>query len=161
MLLEIGGISRAAVVLGSTWLVSAIIISGVLIMVLAANTLYYFAPRLPLNVIYALLLLSCTGLCFFNPSHFAAMEPASRAAWLGAVLTLPLLFSGSIFIRSYSAAPHKGEALGSNLFGALVGSCLQAISFATGIRSLQLLVVTLYALAYIFWRRSQAHELVR
>ena len=46
MLLEVQNISKASVVLGNTWQVNAVIISGILIMILLANAFAAQFPRL-------------------------------------------------------------------------------------------------------------------
>ena len=48
MLLEVQNISKAAVVLGNTWVVNAVIISGVMVMILLANLIAAKFPKLPL-----------------------------------------------------------------------------------------------------------------
>ena len=60
------------------------------------------------------------------------------------VLCLPVLFAGIIFIRSFAQAGFASDALGSNLFGALVGGPLESLSFWLGTKSLTLLALCLY-----------------
>jgi hypothetical protein len=47
---------------------------------------------------------------------------------VGCLTTLPMLFSGIVFIRSFATAARKDEALGANLIGALVGALLQSVT---------------------------------
>jgi len=63
--------------------------------------------------------------------------------------SLPMLFSGIVFIRSFAAADRKDAALGANLMGALVGGLLQSVTFLTGISSLLLIVAGLYTGALV------------
>jgi hypothetical protein len=58
-----------------------------------------------------------------------------------------MLFSGLIFIDSFSKSDRKDSALGSNLMGALVGGALQSVTYLVGIRALLLVVAALYAAA--------------
>jgi hypothetical protein len=58
-----------------------------------------------------------------------------------------MLFSGVIFIQSFTRVPQKNQALGANLIGALVGGLLQSVTFVTGIRALLLIVIGLYLAA--------------
>jgi hypothetical protein len=58
-----------------------------------------------------------------------------------------MFFSGIIFIRSFTAAAGKNEALGANMIGALVGAVLQSITFVIGIKALLLVVAGLYCLS--------------
>ena len=159
MLLEVQNVSKAAVVLGNTWVVNAVIISGVMIMILVANFIAARFPKLPMPPVYALLILSCIGLYFLDLSTFAFLPYATKAAVVGLLTSLPMLFSGIIFIRSFAAAERKDAAFGANLFGALVGGLLQSITFVTGIKALLLIVAVLY-LAAILTRphRSKAVE---
>ncbi|MFN2419973.1 MAG: hypothetical protein ABR527_01130 [Gemmatimonadota bacterium] len=129
LLLEVQNISKASVVLGNTWLVNAVVISGVLVMALVANLVAARWPRLPQGPVYAALLGTAVGLYFVDLARFAFLPYATKAAVVGALTTLPMLFSGIVFARSFAAAPRKAEALGANLLGALGGALLQSLSF--------------------------------
>jgi SAM-dependent methyltransferase len=144
MLLEVQNISKAAVVLGNTWVVNAVIISGVMVMILLANLIAAKCPRLPLAPVYASLVASCLGLYALDLSTFAFLPYATKAAVVGLLTSLPMLFSGIVFVRSFAHADHKDAALGANLMGALVGGLLQSVTFVTGIRALLLIVAALY-----------------
>jgi spermidine synthase len=157
MLLEVQNISKAAVVLGNTWVVNAVIISGVMVMILLANLAAARFPRLPLTPVYALLVLSCVGLYFLDLSTFAFLPYATKAVVVGLLTSLPMFFSGIVFVRSFAAARRKDSALGANLIGALVGGLLQSVTFVTGIKALLLIVAALY-LAAVLTRPKQAAE---
>lgn len=147
MLLEVQGISKACVVLGSTWWVNAAVISGVLCMVLLANAIAVWLPAVSARAVYALLFSACAFLYVFDLSNLAGIAYPLRAALVAGLTTLPLLFSGVLFAQSYAAASRKDLAFGANLFGALVGALLQTMAFVTGIQSLIFFVVALYGLA--------------
>ncbi len=149
LLLEVQNISKASVALGNTWWVNAVIISGVLVMVLLANALAGKFPNLPLPVVYVCLCATCLTLYFVDISRFAFLPFATKACVVGGLTTLPMLFSGIIFIRSFAGAESKGRALGANLFGSLVGGSLQSVTFVTGIKALLLIVTGLYILALL------------
>jgi hypothetical protein len=68
---------------------------------------------------------------------------------VGSLTTLPMLFSGIIFIRSFATIKVKNEALGANLIGALVGALLQAVTFVIGIKALLLVVAGFYILSLL------------
>lgn len=148
LLLEVQNISKAAVVLGNTWEVNAVIISGVLAMILLANLLAYLLPRLPLKGVYVLLIGTCLGLYFLDLSRFAFLPYGLKATLVGGLTTLPMLFSGIIFIRSFASVAHKDEALGANLIGSLTGALLQTLTFVTGIKALLLVVAGFYLLSW-------------
>jgi len=144
MLLEVQNISKAAVVLGNTWMVNAVIISGVLVMILLANLVAARFPRLPLGPVYALLVGSCLGLYVLDLSTFAFLPYGTKAIVVGLLTSLPMLFSGIVFMRSFADVERKDAALGANLMGALVGGLLQSVTFVVGIKALLLIVGALY-----------------
>ncbi len=156
MLLEVQNVSKAAVVLGNTWVVNAVIISGVLMMILAANLVAARLPRLPAVPVYALLVGSCVGLYFLDLSRFAFLPYPTKAAVVGLLTSLPMLFSGVVFARSFAAADRKGSALGANLMGSLAGALLQSMTFLVGIKALLLVVAGLYLAAVLTRPRQTA-----
>jgi hypothetical protein len=157
MLLEVQNVSKAAVVLGNTWVVNAVIISGVMVMILLANLIAARFPRLPMTPVYGLLVASCLGLYLLDLSTFAFLPYATKAALVGLLTSLPMLFSGIVFVRSFAAAERKDSALGANLIGALVGGLLQTVTFVTGIKALLLIVAALY-LAAVLTRPQKAEK---
>src|SRR5262245_51701291 len=149
LLLEVQNISKASVVLGNTWQVNAVIVSGVLVMALLAN---WFALRFPstnVGLMYVAVIGVCVGLYFVDLARFAFLSSVSKALVVGSLTTCPMLFSGLVFIRSFAAAEHKNEALGANLVGALSGALLQSLTFVTGIKALLLIVAACYFLSFV------------
>ena len=132
------------------------IISGVLVMILLANAVAARLPRLPLFPVYALLVGSCLGLYLLDLSSLAFLPYPTKAAVVGLLTSLPMLFSGIVFIRSFAAAGHKGAALGANLMGSLVGGLLQTVTFVVGIKALLLIVAALYLAAVLSRPRAAA-----
>ncbi|MDX1945841.1 MAG: hypothetical protein SFU86_10630 [Pirellulaceae bacterium] len=149
LLLEVQNISKASVVLGNTWLVSAVIVSGIMCMILLSNLIAASFPRLPQGLAAAGLLGSCIALYFVDLAAFASLPFWTKSIVVGLVTTLPMLFSGLIFIDSFAKVERKDIALGANLLGALTGGILQSITFLTGISALLLIVAGLYALALL------------
>jgi hypothetical protein len=147
LLLEVQNISKASVVLGNTWIVNAVIISGVLMMVLLANVIAVQARRLPSQLVTTGLIGTCFALYFIDLSNFGFLPFAMKAPLIGVLTTLPMLFSGILFIDSFAKCEDKGRALGANLMGSLVGGVLQAVTFVVGLKALLLIVAELYAAA--------------
>jgi len=156
MLLEVQNISKASVVLGNTWWVNAVIISGILAMILLANAVAGRWPRLPVLWVYGLLCGTCVLLYFIDLSRFGFLPYAVKAVAVGGLTSLPMLFSGMVFIGSFAAVRRKDLALGANLMGSLAGGLLQAMTFLTGIKALLLVVAGLYVLAAISRPRARA-----
>ena len=97
-----------------------------------ANLLAAKLPRLPQAVVYALLIGSCLVLYFIDISQFAFLPYATKVVVVGTLTTLPMLFSGIIFIRSFTAVKKKDAALGANLIGGLVGGATGFCGFFGG-----------------------------
>ena len=161
MLLEVHMIAKASVALGSVWTVNAVIIGGIMGMILIANLVKAKVRNLPMRLIYGLLIASCAVLYFVDLSAVSSMPYAQKAVIIAGIATLPMLFSGIVFINSFDAAADKGRALGANLFGALVGGMLQVVTFLTGMQFLMILVGALYLLAVLTVRGTQSQEVVQ
>ena len=149
LLLEVQNISKASVVLGNTWIVNAVIITGVLAMVLVANAIVIRWPGVPLGPVYGLLLATVLGLYFLDLARFAFLPVVWKTVIVGALTTLPMLFSGIAFARAFAVAGRKDYALGANLLGALVGAVLESMSFLLGIKALLLAVAIFYLVAAV------------
>ena len=148
-LLEMFGLSRLAVLFGSTWFVNTAVISGVLIMILCANAVATLPRTYWEKLVYVGLIGCCALLFFFDFQLLASYPLIPRALAAGVLVSIPLFFSGILFARAFAAAESKAEALGANLFGALIGGVLQFLSFTTGIRALLIFVISFYLLAII------------
>ncbi len=155
LLLEVQNISKAAVVLGNTWQVNAVIISAILALILLANGLVARFPALPIAPVYVLLCGSCLALYFVDISRFGFLPYGAKAAIVGGLTSLPMLFSGIVFIRSFAVVARKDLALGANLVGALVGGVLQSITFVIGIKALLLIVAGFYLAAVLTRPRAR------
>ncbi|MEK6254907.1 MAG: hypothetical protein N2B05_09450, partial [Gemmatimonadales bacterium] len=149
LLLEVQNISKASVVLGNTWIVNAVIITGVLAMVLVANAIVIRWPGVPLGPVYGLLLATVLGLYVLDLARFAFLPVVWKTVIVGALTTLPMLFSGIAFARAFAVAGRKDYALGANLLGALVGAVLESMSFLLGIKALLLAVAFFYLVAAV------------
>jgi hypothetical protein len=89
---------------------------------------------------------------FFFPSMWFKAFSATT------VLCLPVFFAGVIFIRSFAEANFTGQALGSNLFGALVGGLLESMSYWTGVKSLLLFAAIFYCISWLVLGRNMRRE---
>ena len=127
--------------------VNAIVISGILCMILLANVVSTRLPRISLPLVGAGLLGSCFALYMIDLSTFAFLPYPVKALIVGGLTTVPLLFSGIIFARSFAATESKPRALGANLLGSIAGGMLQSLTFIVGIKALLLLVAGIYATA--------------
>jgi len=152
MLLEAQIVSKMALLFGTTWVVNAVVVSGLLCLIVAANFVYGVVPRIPLSLPYGGLFLSL-ALMYAVPLQKLFFE-----SWMlrGVVATLilctPVFFAGIIFISSFARAGFRGSALGSNLFGSLIGGLLESASLWFGLKSLAVIAALLYVASAIFLR---------
>lgn len=155
LLLEAQIVSRMAMLFGTTWLVNSIVIAAILVLIVLANVLVGGWPQVPLALAYAAILLCMVA------SYLVPLERLFfQAFWVKAVvatlvLCSPVMFASIVFIRSFAEYGFSGQALGSNLLGALVGGMLESASLWTGIRSLIILAALLYILSYLFLRSTE------
>jgi len=149
LLLEVQNISKASVVLGNTWETNAVIVSGVLVMALFANWIAYKFSRIQISAVYMALIAISLALYFVDLAQFAFLPYAAKVLVVGGLTTLPMLFSGIIFVRSFASAERKDEALGANIVGSLVGALIQSATFVVGIKALLLIVTGMYTLSML------------
>lgn len=147
LLLEVQNISKASVVLGNTWETNAVIVSGVLVMALLANWIAYKFRSIQISAVYMALIAICLALYFVDLAQFAFLPYAAKVLVVGGLTTLPMLFSGIIFVRSFASAERKDEALGANIVGSLVGALIQSATFVVGVKALLLIVTGMYTLS--------------
>jgi len=155
MLLEAQIVSKMALLFGTTWVVNAVVVSGLLCLIVAANLAFGAFPRIPLAVAYVGLFISL-AVMFAVPMQKLFFESWSlRAIVATLALCTPAFFAGIIFVSSFSRAGFRGSALGSNLFGSLIGGLLESSSLWFGLKSLTILAAVLYLGSALFLRRSR------
>jgi spermidine synthase len=152
MLLEAQIVSKVALLFGTTWVVNSIVVSGLLILIVAANTVSEFWRGIPLWSAYAGLFTSLLVDYLVPLEKYFFSSLLLKILAVTAILCLPVFFAGVVFIRVFAAERFSGEALGSNLLGALVGGMLESLSLWSGIRSLLIVAGILYVFSWIALR---------
>jgi hypothetical protein len=150
LLLEVHIVSRMALLFGTTWVVNALVVAGILLLAVGANLLVEKVRSIPQAVGWAGLLGTILISYLVPLEWFFFDSPWLRALAATVVLCLPVFFAGIVFIRSFAAADFRSEALGWNIFGSLVGGLFESLSLWTGIRSMVLLAAAFYLAAYFF-----------
>jgi spermidine synthase len=154
MLLEAQIVSKMALLFGTTWVVNAVVVSGLLCLIVGANLVYGAFPRIPLAAAYTGLFLAL-AVVYVVPMQKLFFESWSlRAVVATFALCTPVFFAGIIFVSSFARAGFRGSALGSNLFGSLVGGLLESASLWFGLKSLTILAAILYLGSAIFLNRA-------
>jgi hypothetical protein len=149
LLIEFKSITELALLFGATWLVNALAISGVLVMVLAANAVALRRPGLPLGPVYGLLFASIVLAYLFPLDALNALGAGPRAAVSMVLLSLPLFFAGLIFAEALREAGEAARPLASNLSGAVAGGVLEYGSLVWGVKSLYVIGAVVYAGAFL------------
>lgn len=149
LLLQTKGVVQFSLLFGSTWLVNALVFSGVLLAVLAAiETTRRF--RLPKPVIlYAALVVSVVVGWAITPSQLLPLPFWLRLAAATLVWFTPILLANLVFAQRFRDAARPTAAFGANLLGAMVGGLIEYAALITGYRALALVVAGLYIAALL------------
>lgn len=144
LLIEFKSITELALLFGTTWLVNALAISGVLVMILLANLFVLRRPKVNLRIAYALLFLSLAVLFLLPLEALSGLPMLWRGILSTTLLSLPLFFAGIIFAESLRRTGETARPLASNLSGTMAGGLLEYGSLIFGIKSLYLVAGILY-----------------
>jgi spermidine synthase len=148
MLIETKGITEMGLTFGNTWQVIGIVIAGILTMAFLGNCAVQWLdirrPLVPYLLLFAAL---CVGWYVARAGGFAS-TPLGRLE-TSIALTLPLLFSGIVFSALLSSKGQVSGMLAMNLLGAVCGGLLEYNSMYFGFRSLYLIAIACYLLAFV------------
>lgn len=143
LLMEVYAINRLALLFGTTWIVSAVTIAGVLALIVAANAVTALVRSIPLSLAYLGLLLSLAASWLIDPDSVLGSGLLPSLGCALAVLS-PVFFSGIVFAHSFRNAARAGPAMGANMLGAVLGGWAEYATMAIGIRTLLLLALAFY-----------------
>jgi SAM-dependent methyltransferase len=157
LLLEVRNITALALVFGSTWLVSSIVISAVLLMILAANALVAWgvarsAPTLLWLLLFVSVLLALAG----SRIGASGLGHTGKALLATGAVSLSFLVAGLLFARSFAGTRSPGAALGFNVLGAVVGGLAEYLTVLVGLDGIAAVAMLLYLLAWATAPRALA-----
>ncbi len=158
LLLETKSITDCSLFFGATWLVTLIVVLGVLLMVLASNFVAGRVARRSLGF-YVPLFAALALLCFVPREAILTLDLGGRLAWALLVVPLPVFFAGLIFSTGFRDTVNPAALFGANLIGAMVGGFSEYLGMAVGSHHLSYLVIAAYAgslLCLLADRRSPA-----
>ncbi len=156
LLLETKSISDCSLYFGTTWFVTLVVVTGVLLMVLAANLLAMRMNRFRIWM-YAPLLASLLLLYFVKRDLILALSFDQRLLWSVLVVPLPIFFAGLIFSTSFRQSMNPSSLFGANLIGAMIGGFSEYLSMVIGNQNLIFLIVGAYLISLamkIGWARE-------
>jgi SAM-dependent methyltransferase len=158
LLLETKNVVQFALLFGTTWLVNALVFTGILLSVLAAVEL---ARRVRFRnpiLLYAMLL-AALGLAWTIPPQLLLALPAAPRFLLATLIAFtPVFLANLVFANRFRDVDSSAVAFGANLLGAMVGGLLEYGALIFGYQLLLLAVAVLYGLAYLFGRRHLIRE---
>ncbi len=156
LLLELQSIARLALIYGSTWLTSSIVITCVLIMLLFANLIVLKWPEKlarGIDLVYIALFLSLFASYFLPVGEALSLSSGFVGqAFVTIVTVLPMFLAGLIFGTAFSQQSQSGRAMAFNLFGAVIGAIVEYLSNYLGVNSLVLVAAVLYLGSYFALR---------
>lgn len=150
LLLQTRSIATCSLYFGATWLVTTVIIAGVLLMVLFANYVVQRHLSRFSRVLYIPLLVSL-GVTYLVPTDWILSLPlGGRLAWSLLAVPLPIFFAGLVFSTNFRSSPNPSAAFGANLIGATLGGFLEYTGMAIGHQALGLFVMAAYLASLAF-----------
>lgn len=155
LLLETKSVTEMSLLFGSTWQVNLLVFSSILLLVLAANLIVLKTASLKIDSIF-ILLFGTIGLCYIFPVQ-KLLDLPLVGQWVagGLLVALPLFFAGLTFAILFKNRKRPVKSLGYNLIGAIMGGLLEYSAMAMGTKSLYLVSVLMYLLAYMTHRTGK------
>lgn len=149
LLLETRSLVTFSLLFGTTWIVNALVFFAILASVLAAIAVQARYPGLPARPLYLALIAACALTYLVSPSALLIEPPAARYLAASALTFAPVFLANLVFAHSFRDTRSADLAFASNLLGAMVGGVLEWAALVTGYQALLLVVIALYAAAYV------------
>ena len=155
LLLETRSITTFALLFGTTWLVNALVFTGVLVAVLAAIEVTQRRRRpIPRPLIITALFVSL-AVAFLVPNASLLTLPVPLRLVLAVVIAFaPIFFANLLFTSRFKDSANPTSAFAANLFGAMVGGTLEYLSLVLGYQYLLVVAALLYLAAVVLGQRQ-------
>ncbi len=154
LLLETKNVVQFALLFGTTWLVNALVFTGILLSVLAAVEVARHIRFRRQARLYGVLL-AALAVAWAVPAHSLLSLPVVlRFLAATTVAFAPVFIANLVFAERFRDAGSSAVAFGANLLGAMVGGLLEYTSLMIGYRALLLVTAALYGVAFLLGRRS-------
>lgn len=143
LLLQTKSIIDCSLYFGATWIVTMLVITGILLMVMLAN---FSALRLNKfnKLFYVGLLGSLLVLYLVQRETILELPLIFRLFWTLFFIPLPIYFAGLIFSTTFRESRSPSSSFGANLIGATLGGFCEYLGMATGYQALSILVLVAY-----------------
>jgi hypothetical protein len=161
LLLETRSITTFALLFGTTWLVNALVFTGVLLAVLAAIEVTQRVGRTISRKLILPALFGSLAIAFLIPNSALLGLPVPVRLVAAVVLAFaPIFFANLLFTSRFKDAANPTAAFAANLFGAMVGGCLEYLSLVIGYQLLLAVAALLYLAAVLIGRRQASTQAV-
>jgi len=158
MLIETKAITELGLHFGNTWIVNAVVIAALMIMAFFSNALVQKVEiKWPVVPFIFLAISILTGFVITQTGGLPTGVMGRLVAVI--VLTVPIFFSGIVFSCLLKAYQNISGAMFMNLLGAMFGGLLEYSAMCLGYRTLYLLALAIYVLAYFASRRIKPEVL--
>jgi hypothetical protein len=162
LLLETRSITTFALLFGTTWLVNALVFTGVLLAVLVAIEVTQRMARKGKAVPRVVILPALFGsllVAFLIPNAALLGLPVPLRLVCAIVLAFaPIFFANLLFTSRFKDAANPTAAFAANLFGAMVGGCLEYLSLVLGYQLLLVVAALLYLAAVLVGQRNASKQ---
>ncbi len=156
LLLETKSVTTFALLFGTTWLVNAMVFTGVLLAVLLAIETT-MRRRIPISTPVTVVgLFASLAVAFAVPNDMLLGLPVPlRLVFAVALAFAPVFCANLLFTSRFREVASPTNAFAANLLGAMIGGCLEYLSLLIGYRMLLLVVAGAYVLAVLSFRRPR------
>ena len=155
LLLETRSITTFALLFGTTWLVNALVFTGVLVAVLLAIELTQRARKpIPRPFIITALFASLLVAFLIPNEMLLGLAVPLRLLFAVAIAFAPVFFANLLFTSRFKNAANPTAAFAANLFGAMIGGCLEYLSLILGYQWLLAVAAGLYLIAVLVGQRQ-------
>lgn len=144
MLLETNTITRMALILGSTWIVTSFAVILVLLAGLISNLIVQRFASPSIFTTIGLIAISIILNYLVDVHHYLALSGLFAVPLAAFQVYLPMLGSSMLFARLFQGSEKSGRDLGMNMLGALFGGMSEYISLIVGIQAVYLLSLIVF-----------------
>ena len=149
LLLETKNVATFALLFGTTWLVNALVFTGVLVIVLAAVETTRRLRTPPLPVVFGGIAVALALAWLVQPDTLLGLPFWPRLVVASLLAFLPIYLANVAFAKRFAETSDSQSAFGVNLLGSIVGGCLEYAALLTGYNNLLIVTGVLYLLAFV------------
>jgi spermidine synthase len=144
MLLETNTITRMALVMGSTWIVTSLAVMLVLMAALFSNVIVQRFVHPSILMVMGLLTLATLLNYAVDIHYYLGLSGPIRTFLAALQVYLPMFASSMLFGRLFQQSNKSSYDFGMNMLGALFGGMLEYVSLIVGIRAIYLIALALF-----------------